>query len=457
MKEMQYIAIEQLHPHPDNPRKDLGDLTELAASIKQSGIYQNLTVIPCEAGGYTVVIGHRRRAAAEIAGLTELPCVITEMSYKEQLSTMLLENMQRTDLTIYEQAQGFQMMLDLGDSIADISTSTGFSETTVRRRVKLLELDKEKFEKATARGATLFDFAELNKVKSVDKRNELLAYIGTPNFNNKLKTTLENEKSAERLMELKSQLDVFAFQIERPNEFGGVAVEMYCVESWYGSSAKDVKIPEDSENVRYFYTFSGGFSLTLYREGRREINETPEEREKRRLRELNREHESFLQEVTERHYELRADFVKNFAGGKTGADIIAAFAAELLATNNTSHYYNTRKRIFNLLGIECDEEDEFAPEYVKNVIARNPHKALLATIAGHIDGSGTGYWRNQWKPDKQLYEIEYAANTKLDDWYDFLCYLGYEMSDEEREMQDGSSNYLRHDFVESIENDEETQ
>lgn len=55
---------------------------------------------------------------------------------------MLLENMQRSDLTVYEQAQGFQMMLDLGESISDISEKTGFSETTVRRRVKLLELDQ---------------------------------------------------------------------------------------------------------------------------------------------------------------------------------------------------------------------------------------------------------------------------------------------------------------------------
>lgn len=215
MKEMQYIAIEQLHPHPDNPRKDLGDLTELAASIKQSGIYQNLTVVPREGGGYTVVIGHRRRAASELAGITELPCVITEMSYKEQLSTMLLENMQRSDLTIYEQAQGFQMMLDLGDTISTIAQSTGLSETTVRRRVKLLELDKEKFEKATARGATLFDFTELNKVKSIESRNELLDCIGTANFNNKLKYIIDKEKTAERMAEIRAALDVFAFRIER--------------------------------------------------------------------------------------------------------------------------------------------------------------------------------------------------------------------------------------------------
>ena len=64
---------------------------------------------------YRVVIGHRRLAAAKLAGLAEVPCAVVEMTEQEQIATMLLENMQRSDLTVYEQAQGFQMMLDLGE------------------------------------------------------------------------------------------------------------------------------------------------------------------------------------------------------------------------------------------------------------------------------------------------------------------------------------------------------
>lgn len=107
------IGLEHIHPHPDNPRKDLGDLTELAESIKKNGIMQNLTVIPKEGepGEYITIIGHRRSAAAKLAGVTEAPCRVVEgMTDKEQMSTMLEENMQRNDLTIWEQAQGFQMM-----------------------------------------------------------------------------------------------------------------------------------------------------------------------------------------------------------------------------------------------------------------------------------------------------------------------------------------------------------
>lgn len=454
MKEMQYIAIEQLQPHPDNPRKDLGDLTELTASIKQSGIYQNLTVVPREAGGYTVVIGHRRRAAAKLAGLTELPCIVTDMSYKEQLSTMLLENMQRSDLTIYEQAQGFQMMLDLGDTVSTIAQSTGLSETTVRRRVKLLELDREKFEKATARGATLFDFAELNKVKSIESRNELLDCIGTANFNNKLKSIIDKEKTAERMEEIRVALDVFAFRIERSGEFGGVAVSMRYVESWYGNSSKDVKIPEDSENVRYFYTETGGYSFTLYREYVAAEEDTAEEREKAENRRISKIHEELLDDVSDRHYSLRCDFVKDYTPGKTGSELIIAAAADMLAHGSTSHYYNLKKKVYNLLGIECEAEDEFAAEYVRNIIERNPVKALLAALSGHMDGTDKGYWRNVWHPEHQLWEIEPAQNERLDEWYKLLCALGYEMSDEEREMQNGTSPMLQRKWVEECEREE---
>ena len=114
MNTITMIPIEQLLHHPENPRKDLGDLTELAESIKVNGIMQNLTVVPVDDGIYNVVIGNRRMEAAKLAGLAEVPCVISEMDYKTQISTMLMENMQRQDLTVYEQAQGFQMMMDLG-------------------------------------------------------------------------------------------------------------------------------------------------------------------------------------------------------------------------------------------------------------------------------------------------------------------------------------------------------
>lgn len=140
------IPVAQLHPHPDNPRKDLGDITELTASIKANGVLQNLTVVPRNTDGYTVIIGHRRLAAAKAAGLMELPCIVVEdMTLEEQISTMMTENMQRSDLTVYEEAEGFQMMMDFGNSVEQVADKAGFSESTIRRRVKLLSLDSDRF------------------------------------------------------------------------------------------------------------------------------------------------------------------------------------------------------------------------------------------------------------------------------------------------------------------------
>ena len=114
---------------------------------------QNLTVVPGKIDGkawvikpntYTVIIGHRRLAASKAAGLTEVPCrVIEDMTHKEMVSMMLEENMQRNDLTIVEQAQGFQMMLDLGSTEAEIADKTGLSKTTVHHRLELAKLDRE--------------------------------------------------------------------------------------------------------------------------------------------------------------------------------------------------------------------------------------------------------------------------------------------------------------------------
>lgn len=185
-KEIVKIAVENIYQHPDNPRKDLGDLSELSESIKKKGVMQNLTVIPghwdekmeWHEDGYTLIIGHRRCAAAKIAGLEELPCMIADnMSKKEQISTMLEENMQRNDLTIYEQAQGFQMMFDLGETEVGIAEKTGFSRTTVRHRLNIAKLNQKVLrakEKDEGYQMSLTDLYELEKIPDVKTRNKIL-------------------------------------------------------------------------------------------------------------------------------------------------------------------------------------------------------------------------------------------------------------------------------------------
>ena len=167
----------QLHPHPDNPRKDLGDLEELKASIREHGIMQNLTVVPMndDLEDFYILIGHRRFAASE-GILFELPCVIAEgLSDREQVGIMLCENMQRSDLTFLEQAHGFQMMLDLGETVETISDKTGFSEATVKHRLEIAKLKKKSIDTAMESfQPTISDYIELERVKDLKERNKIL-------------------------------------------------------------------------------------------------------------------------------------------------------------------------------------------------------------------------------------------------------------------------------------------
>lgn len=292
MAEITNIACRRLHPHPDNPRKELGDLTELAASIKENGIFQNLTVIPghylnsreyiakcVDEGGdaaaaaaawtpkavwssddYTIIIGNRRAAAAQQAGLFEVPCVVVEMDEREQLQTMMIENMQRSDLTTYEQAQGFQLMLDLGDTVEQVASKSGFSQSTIRRRVKLLSLDRDAFRRAELRGATLSDYAELDKIESVEDKNKALEALGTQNFRRVMQEVLENQKWEHRKAEWIADLKKFA--IEDPNATYQTHEHVTGYSKW--NITKDVVVPEDADHVQYFYKVSSG-QIDLYK------------------------------------------------------------------------------------------------------------------------------------------------------------------------------------------------
>lgn len=176
------ISVDRLIPHPDNPRKDVGDVSELAKSIKENGVMQNLTVIPIdeEFSQFMVLIGHRRLAAAKLAGIAELPCKIIHKdipSRAKQIEIMLEENMQRNDLTPIEEAESFQLCLDLGETVEDLQNKTGFSEKTIRRRLNIAKLDKDVIKRKMEDDGfqlSLTDLYLLDKLPDVASRNEVL-------------------------------------------------------------------------------------------------------------------------------------------------------------------------------------------------------------------------------------------------------------------------------------------
>lgn len=186
---MVMLPIDQLRNHPKNVRKVYADIDDLADSIRTRGVMQNLTVVPApghedDLDLFYVVIGNRRLQAAQKAGLAKLPCSIAfNMPEREQISIMVTENMQRSDLSLIEQAEGFQLMLDLGETVQTIHEKTGLSETTVRHRLKLSELGVDQIRKRQAREEkeseryyqlTIKDYEYLEKIKSVKQRRDIL-------------------------------------------------------------------------------------------------------------------------------------------------------------------------------------------------------------------------------------------------------------------------------------------
>ena len=221
-KSIVYLQRSQLEPHPDNPRKDLGDLEELRESIRQNGIMQNLTVIPTDdtLEHFRILIGHRRFAASE-GILNELPCVIVEdLTDREQVGIMLCENLQRNDLTFYEQGQGFQMMLDLGDTIDEISEKTGFSKNTVKHRVEIAKLPKAAIEDRKFQ-LTIGDLIELEKISDVKKRQKVLELAwDSNNLKNRISQEIREEKIQKNMKLVKDWLK--KCKVNKETKFSGM-------------------------------------------------------------------------------------------------------------------------------------------------------------------------------------------------------------------------------------------
>jgi ParB family chromosome partitioning protein len=452
---IQNISIDKLFPHPNNPRKNLGDLTELAESIKAQGILQNLTVVPQQSGycpscnlynpgvgkcneghdkterppcskwesrgNFTVIIGHRRLAAAKLAGFAEVPCAIAGMDDRTQIATMLLENIQRADLTIMEQAEGFQMMIDLGESVVGIASKTGFSESTVKHRIKLNDLDKKKLSEASMRGGRIEDFIALEKIKDAKVRDRLLGDVGTKNFDWNLKCAIKEQEKPERKKAIVCKLNKFAKPVKESNG-------LTCITSWYEFEGK-VDKPKDAGTVEYFYTIDN-YRATLYKK--------PSEKEK--VKEMSPKEKSFnerkaqLEQLAKQAFESRYAFVKGFTGAKKHAAEIRAFAFKRWIYGGS---LNVEKALRLLaVGDTTNADWSMKRELLEGNYYGNPEQTLLCIAYCYgDDGAHSDYhYAQSWDG----YKITWQKNSTLDALYDGLISLGYEMSEEEQQLRDGT-------------------
>jgi ParB/RepB/Spo0J family partition protein len=156
-----YLRVAEIHPADDNVRAVVGDVDEIAASIKAVGVLEPLVVTGVNGDGYRVVVGHRRLAGAKQAGLDHVPAIIRQLDERQRLEAMLIENLQREDLLPLEEAMGYRRLVGLGLSQRELAARVGRSQAHVSKRLSLLELPAEAKTAIAAGALPLADALEL--------------------------------------------------------------------------------------------------------------------------------------------------------------------------------------------------------------------------------------------------------------------------------------------------------
>lgn len=140
------IPQENIFPNPNQPRKyfDYSELEGLAQSIRENGLLQPVTVRPREDFGYELISGERRLRAARIIGMKEIPCVISEADTEKSATLALIENLQRQDLSFFEEARAIENLMNLcGLSQEEMAKRLGKAQSTLCNKLRILKLPQD--------------------------------------------------------------------------------------------------------------------------------------------------------------------------------------------------------------------------------------------------------------------------------------------------------------------------
>jgi ParB family chromosome partitioning protein len=135
------LPLALVEPNAEQPRSQLGNIEELAASIREKGVLEPILVRQIAPNRYQIISGERRYRAATLAGLDEIPAIELDVDDKEQLEIALIENIQRKDLTPFEEAEGFLVLQQrFGYTHEKISQVIGKSRTTITETLSINEI-----------------------------------------------------------------------------------------------------------------------------------------------------------------------------------------------------------------------------------------------------------------------------------------------------------------------------
>ncbi len=439
------ISAQEIYQHPDNPRKDLGDLSELSDSISKKGIMQNLTVIPghwdenrdWHEDGYTLIIGHRRFAAAKLAGIAELPCrVVDDMDKKDQVSTMLEENMQRADLTIWEQANGFQMMLDLGETEEQIAEKSGFSKTTVRRRLNIAKLDQkilQEKESSDSFQLTLKDLYELEKVEDIATRNKILKEASSSRDivwkAQSAASEAARKKRADAIMQLMNEAGIEKAPAKYEQEVYTGKWETVKEYSLDKDTPKNLRIPKKEKGKLYYARYYSSVRLIKKAEKRKE---TKEELARKEVDGKKKQIKAVVKEMDIR----KREFIGNVISGKISplketAEVMEEIWHVLVEMETYMSMSSLRKFFTGKSDYDCKpEEKEEANGKISGL--RVEHQMMIA-MSYALENAGDVY-------DYQLHHNAERCG-KIKRAYAILERYGWSFTDEEKEILDGTHEF----------------
>ncbi|QAY64990.1 ParB/RepB/Spo0J family partition protein (plasmid) [Xylanimonas allomyrinae] len=430
--------VEHLHPHPKNPRRDVGDVTELADSIREHGIRQPLLAVPDpgDPDRYRLVIGHRRLAGAREAGLTEVPVLVDPtLTETDQVELMLVENVQRADLTPVEEADGYQGLLDLGLTVEQAATKTGRSVTTVRSRMKLVALPEEAREKVHSGQATLDQASRLPDLATLTarQRDKVVKALGTGNFEYALQEVRRSVENAATWATRERELAAAGIIIVKDVPMGYV----YARHSWGGG------IPDEAKPNWVFKVTQrpmGEYYRPATREEAKAAQEKTEAQQRAQKALAEREQRlaavmelAQVSAVTRRGFILDAIGRKNSKAATALIDFLGKFtltrtsyAARHMGVRvfDPEEWADTAAAWFNLDADtdNANDQDELEKAFAAAWEKATPTGRVLVQLATAIEPLNEDEWA----------ATDNEAATARDAWYALLTAIGYKPSDVEQ-------------------------
>lgn len=450
-----------IKPHPDNPRTDLGDLTDLIASVTEVGILEPLVVAPAHPGIATRsmgkathlgIAGHRRLAAAKKAKLATVPVIVRDdlKTRAQQVEAMLVENLQRVDLTPVEEADAYQLVMDIeGLTQKALAEKVGQPLSRIRDRLRLVKISEPVRAKVQAHQVTITDALAIAEFDDDPKRQaDLLKAVGSTDLPFQIRRARQEKQAEVERAALLARLKAAGVTVHKEQPKGSKRLyELHFPDRGYGADrdAWEEKVHGSCPGRTAFMSYSSvEFGCTQPKlHPRPKVKKSKEEvaREAKEKAEV-----ATLTPSITAAAETRAEFLRDLIarGRRAGASRTSPAAQRLRSLiiqqlglhAGKSYYYGEELKqipvLLEILGIETPEREKGVGDRDHaNALAAAVNEAtatldvdalvVVLDIAAHL--SDEAYLRkvNLW-----------AHYSSHQDWLEALTAYGYAWSDFER-------------------------